>query len=491
MIVIEVRFLAGRFHATPWGRNVNEGAAEWPLSPFRLARCLIDIWKRKFPELTSNRIERIITALCEPPYFHLPSATTAHTRSFLSSNKENSMDKQKIFDSFVVVSPQDPLYIRFDSQLSTEDANILDTLLRHINYLGRSESWIDACMAQEMPDVIWNCKPVWTNKTHIGPTETVAVACIQSPAKYASLSIRPERKSWQVQESGKGECTLFEAVTLSTADIKNEGWSDHPGLAWVEYDRPAEVSTTPSVRSNYKQRELHYIKYAVNSNVLPTIEQTVSVAERVRMLIMGINRRINGGKAELVSQIFSGKDTNGNPLTGHEHAFYFPLDEDRDGRIDHIVVQAKHAFKADEIQSLDALRSIWQPDGREDLRLVLTASRSECRPLVSRVWISATPFVTGRHYRKGRGELHEWLRQEIERECDYHGLPHPKKIGYINSTQHTMQPRNWLGFLRSRKGDNPLQGYGFVLEFEEPVSGYFALGALSHYGLGLFMPWKN
>ena len=40
MIAIKLRFLAGRFHATPWGRHVNEGVVEWPPSPWRLLRAL-------------------------------------------------------------------------------------------------------------------------------------------------------------------------------------------------------------------------------------------------------------------------------------------------------------------------------------------------------------------------------------------------------------------------------------------------------------------
>ena len=33
MTTIELTFPAGRYHATPWGRHVNEGAVEWPLLP--------------------------------------------------------------------------------------------------------------------------------------------------------------------------------------------------------------------------------------------------------------------------------------------------------------------------------------------------------------------------------------------------------------------------------------------------------------------------
>jgi CRISPR-associated protein Csb2 len=55
MLVVELRFLTGRYHATPWGRNVNEGATEWPPSPYRLVRALYDAWKRKRPDWPAER----------------------------------------------------------------------------------------------------------------------------------------------------------------------------------------------------------------------------------------------------------------------------------------------------------------------------------------------------------------------------------------------------------------------------------------------------
>ena len=32
MLTIGIKFPAGRYHATPWGRNVNEGVVEWAVS---------------------------------------------------------------------------------------------------------------------------------------------------------------------------------------------------------------------------------------------------------------------------------------------------------------------------------------------------------------------------------------------------------------------------------------------------------------------------
>ena len=37
-ITIKLTFPGGRYHATPWGRHVNEGVPEWPPSPWRLLR---------------------------------------------------------------------------------------------------------------------------------------------------------------------------------------------------------------------------------------------------------------------------------------------------------------------------------------------------------------------------------------------------------------------------------------------------------------------
>ena len=41
MICLEFRFPGGRFHASPWSRHINEGAIEWPPSPWRLCRALM------------------------------------------------------------------------------------------------------------------------------------------------------------------------------------------------------------------------------------------------------------------------------------------------------------------------------------------------------------------------------------------------------------------------------------------------------------------
>ena len=48
---LAIRFPLGRYHANPWDRSVNEGAAEWPPSPWRILRALVATWHTRWPGL--------------------------------------------------------------------------------------------------------------------------------------------------------------------------------------------------------------------------------------------------------------------------------------------------------------------------------------------------------------------------------------------------------------------------------------------------------
>src|SRR5262245_66445789 len=98
MLVIELKFPAGRYHATAWGRHVNEGVPEWPPSPYRLLRALYDVWQRKCFELPGAAVEAVLEALAaSPPSFELPFAAASHTRSYLSANTKDPADKNLVF----------------------------------------------------------------------------------------------------------------------------------------------------------------------------------------------------------------------------------------------------------------------------------------------------------------------------------------------------------------------------------------------------------
>ena len=477
MLAIELQFPGGRYHANPWGRNVNEGEVEWPPSPYRLARALIDVWKRRRPDWPEEKVLPIIKALAKPPSYYLPPAVAAHTRSFLSTNEKDPSAKQLIFDAFVVVDRDEKTIIGFDSDLEADEAADLEELLDELNYLGRSESWVRAQVARQVNENDWNCLPA-NHSSETSGGESVQVACLLSAVDYEGSSSRPESYSW------------LRSLCMDTKELLADGWSSPPVLAWVDYKRkenalqPSSVRIIPSRRSRYR-----VAKYALYSTVLPQVQSTVSFAERIRSHLMGIHKKVVGDDPTKVSRMFSGKNPDGKPLNGHRHAFFLPLDEDGDGRIDHLLVTSAEPFGESELSALDRLRSVWQPDRRPDVEFVLTSLMEEPPVQDKNKWISVTPFVTARHYRKGRGSFDEWLDKEIEKECLFHNLPVPKTIRWIPYADKYNRPIRWLEFMRSRKNFPVRRGYGCIIEFDQPVSGPFSLGSGCHFGLGLFMPF--
>lgn len=479
MLVIELQFPTGRYHATQWGRNVNEGEPEWPPSPYRLARAVVDAWKRRRPDWSKERAEPLLRALSGPARFLLPPTTVAHTRSFLSSNTRNPNDKQLVFDAYVVLDQEAKVLMGFQCDLEEPSLNDLNALLEDLNYLGRSESWVRSRIVRSDSEIDWNCLPA--NGAPVSDRkESVRVACLLPPDEYTRLPDKPEDLPW------------LDALCLTTRELLDQGWSNPPALCWQNYHRPKEPPRTSSRKSpTHLQARFCSARYALSSKVLPNIKETVSLAERVRIHLMGIHKRIKNQDPTLVSPVFSGKDANGEPLSGHTHAFYLLLDEDGDGRLDHLVVHAARPFESSELMALDRLRSVWQSDGRPDINFVLVSLSAEMPGQRAAHWVSATPFVTSRHYRKGRGTYGEWLSGEIAKECFFHGLPSPSSVEWIPHTLHTSHPIRWLEFMRSRKNTPLVRGYGCILTFENPVAGPFVLGSGCHFGLGLFIPYHE
>ena len=60
-LTITVHFDLGRYHATPWGRNVNEGTVEFPPSPWRVLRALYSVWKTRCGDLPVNDVHALLT----------------------------------------------------------------------------------------------------------------------------------------------------------------------------------------------------------------------------------------------------------------------------------------------------------------------------------------------------------------------------------------------------------------------------------------------
>src|SRR5581483_9903448 len=183
MTGIALSFPAGRYHATPWGRHVNEGAPEWPPSPWRLLRALVATWKRKLDHRMSQpQVESLLQALASPPEFVLPAASTGHARHYMPWFKKGPDDKTLIFDAFVCL-PHDAqvLVLWPHAVLEAPQREQLTVLLSHLNFFGRAEAWCtagllnDAEAAKAVQSV--NCRPI--NGSPVPPDqEIVRVLCL-------------------------------------------------------------------------------------------------------------------------------------------------------------------------------------------------------------------------------------------------------------------------------------------------------------------------
>jgi len=527
VIAVSFKFLAGRFHATPWGRHVNEGAVEWPPSPWRILRALVAVWKRTLPELQQSEVEPILRRLTELPEFVLPPASTGHTRHFMPWFKKRD-DRTLVFDTFVVVSRETPLVVRWPTASADHDQRqVLARILNNLNTFGRAESWCEAELVDNgEPSGRLICCPLHGD-TPAGD-EIIRLLCANPASAFADDQVvaattktvgrakneRPIMDRSAIHDPAWNLCT-------ETLQLHRERWSDPPGSRWVPYVRPRDcfkVERKPPHRGT-SQPPIRVIRYALDSTVLPLVTETLPVAEAARRALMGIYGRLtekDGVRGR--SKVLSGKNEHDEPLADHTHAYYLPSDEDGDGRLDHLTVFASAGFGRAERRAFDLLREVRagrEGEERQPLRVVLLGMGASTEyspgPLQSsRQWVSATPYIATR-YAKTRGQhridlgwpeqRENFLRDNLRSQLvslwpELFGELVPEVVVEPEwDPNHVFQvARRWrsIQFKRYRRkrgddGGRRLSG-AFRLTFAFPVRGPIALGYSSHFGMGFFMP---
>jgi CRISPR-associated protein Csb2 len=522
MLAISLSFPAKRFHATPWGRQVNEGAVEWPPSPWRLLRALIAVWRHKFSEVPESDMQELVTAISAPPRFALPAASQAHTRHFMPAVNDK---RTKVFDTFVVVDPDDfVLAVWPDVGLSPDQRNLLQRLVTAMTYFGRAESWVCGEVVEALPfepDVF----PLELGVEPPPGYELVRTLTLADPDEHAAwlASRAPASKS----ASGKGAKksangvpqSLFEALHADTAELRKAGWNQPPGSRWINYARP-QTAFAPLPRQNRLRRKTSHptvARYAVAGAVRPLLTEALPVGEQLRRFVMSHSEKITGN----ARTVFSGHCADGAPFHDrHRHAHF--MCEALDGaRITHINVFAPMGFEPDDALALSRVNTLYRRDAHE-LQLALlglgepadfggTNEKMGESPVLhkSRVWESRTPVVLSRHLKLKRSELRDpvlrlsatmrelvaFLRREMRSRENLARFADSVEIEPClglseNGTSLGGHFTRWLKFRRERYSGSgnraSSQGYGFRLIFPEPIQGPITLGYGSHFGLGQF-----
>ncbi len=518
MTVLELSFPAGRYHATPWGRHVNEGAVEWPPAPWRIVRALIATWYLKAREIPEETVRSLVNALSRPPSFHLPRASTSHTRHYLPFNEGKNEKTTKVFDTFIQLPEDGAILVAWDATLRPAELDALRVLANRIGYFGRAESLVEARVLDGITAIEANATPLAEGTSLPQKTELVRLLAPMLPAAYdewrddfmakAEAALGPKPTAAQKKKLPKLPDDLFVALHADTGDLQAAGWNLPPGAAVVNYTRPENAfAPAPRLRPSRKGPLLTMARYAITSTVAPSITQAISIGDRVHDALC---KWSDQGKGR--ASVFTGLDADGRPLAAqHQHAHIFCEANGSRDSVTHITVWTEMGFDEEACLALRRLNKVWGHGGH-DIRLVLQGigqlgDFADCvlvRP--AKIWRSATPFVSTRHaktFRDGRPKIdadNGWqdgsAAHDLLRLLALHGHGADAKIQQINERERPYQfGERSLRSLQFQTGRNDGagcrghdSGAAFTITFPEPRPGPFALGYGSHFGLGLFVP---
>lgn len=193
----------------------------------------------------------------------------------------------------------------------------------------------------------------------------------------------------------------------------HQGWSgasDRDSLGALRRAAIYNVSRPKPQPRPRTAESVDLVRYALNTAtahrpVLPPVIDTLLVADKFRSAAMAVCRE--------PSRTLSGHEADGSPCSGHEHAFWWPRDEDNDGFIDHVMIFAPAGFEQREVDALRRLTRLHQRGGRPDL-LVSPMYVGQASAHMSWAERSATTFVSATPYfcpvhlshgRKSRGRF--------------------------------------------------------------------------------------
>jgi CRISPR-associated protein Csb2 len=450
----------GRLHATPWGRSPTEAMVEWPPSPWRLLRALYATWQWHCSDLGADVVEPMLVKLAVPVRFHLPPYTVAHTRHYLPDHDHKpgvSISTDKVLDTFVVTDRDATMSVDFAVNLTAEERSVLARLCASLAYLGRAESLVDARLVDDEP------LPTdgWTEATTTGLGVETLVPRV--PLDLTSL-------------------------TSSPREVKAARRPIPAGSMRVRYEPPpvAEPITVTPLKGDRTWPTA--MRLAITGRPLPPVTAALAIGD---LLHKTATKRLDP------SSTFRGTDDACYKLGGaHTHAHYLSFASDvGTPRLDVAVIWAPIEFRDDEVDAI-ARRPVhlyankeWAVKGVGDRWLAVEAvgAIGDVAPEICRsstTWESCTPFVPTQHNRRNKTPFDEFMCAQIQREMRYRG----HEIQVIDVSRTELDP--WP-FRRHRVGEtlrDARRGYGLRITFAEPVTGPLALGALSHFGLGLFRP---
>jgi len=470
--ILAIRFPLRRYHANPWDRAVNEGASEWPPSPWRLLRALVATRHTRWPDLPASVLESLLDSLADPPSYRTPRTLPGHTRHYLPDlehRKGETGGTALTLDPFLVVRRDDELLVRWDADLSGEQRQVLAKLAELLPYLGRSESLCEARLVDgdQVPDESW-----WLPGTN-GPRR----ARLLTAARPISLA----------------------ALEASTVEVRGRRHTLPPGTRWVSYATEDATTTLEPAAAATTAEPVTAVRFAVTGRVPLMATHGVLLADEAHRQVG--HELTEAGLTDAQRKKILG--SNG-AATDHGHAHWIPLADrgEKPRPVRHLLLWMPHGLRTCEVRAVLGLRGMsgqrgnaehgYEVRGFPPVELLFQAAGQIgqvapelCGP--ARRWLSLTPYLPVRH--RKRESLSVYLAADVRTELGYRGLP---SAAVTPADPEERLPDRWAReFRRYRMTENMSRsrpGLRLQLEFAEPVAGPLLLGQLSHFGYGIFVP---
>jgi CRISPR-associated protein Csb2 len=400
-------------------------------------------------EISLSRLAELLHALSATPTIWLPKTGGGHARQYFPIHEAGIVKNtgSAVFDTFATVRKDQPLCFHWSELRLDEQEHVdLRLLIGRMTYFGRAESW---CRAEVHTSAIEEIRsqgvsPIAPEKTHwqclsideggkpagseyreyllerrLAPTRDLTAEAVELLPRTIKSDGRnrtaAETESLRACLKAEPEEKLLLRCLLreSGQDMK-DGLERPVGTRWVHYAVPRAIYDVPRPRPRARTRasgSVDLVRYALNTAtahlpVLPALTDVLLVAGKFRSAVMALCSESGVGVC--------GREDDGSPCKDHQHAFWWPLDEDNDGFIDHVVVYCPAGFSSMEVDALRRLNRLRQRGGRPDLLVtpVFIGQSGNYLPWRERddrlgdqrttVFASATPYFCPVHRSHGR-----------------------------------------------------------------------------------------
>lgn len=473
---ITLTFVTGQYQGTPWNRAVNEGIAEWPPGAWRLLRALISTWHTRCADVPAESMDSLLSQLVsERPSYLVPDSRMSHTRHYMPGLAHKPGEKVSTslhFAPRVNLDPDNPVLVQWPGvDLSESQRALLDRLLGELPYVGRAESSVLAALVRQGEEATVDGR--WHRPDADGPARILVPAM---DVTRSDLEITPD--------------------AVRKAKLRTP-----IGAEWASYTSPAPDVMPLPVPAITRPTTVRWLL----SSSAPVREQAgVLATHGLRGAVLGTKAHHEVLRAIDGSWLLAGP--HDQTASNHRHAHWLWLPGES-GEIRELALWVPAGIPEEFISRIAGARQLpryqYAPKGyRGGAALHLRAmgnAPSVLPELVSASstrWRSTTPFLTDRHPKKHRDRL-EFSKREVERELRSRWGDQPPEIVDFTLLADWESP-DTVSYRRYRWTETMAKRRrGMLMEFtlSEPLpptaygeQGPVSLGALSHFGFGLFVP---